>query len=186
MRVSDEAKASLAFVAVAAVGVGGFLLASGIGQSSPTWYELSETTVRSVVTLREPGRLAQSPVRVRAVTTVRPDGVRVVTRNVVSTAPVVRREVVTVSRPGRTVVETRAGVVTRTRTEVVPVFRTVTDGRTVMDERVVTVERVVTEVRTATVVERVLVTVVEIRTQTVPLPVTVTVPIVVTVTVPFP
>jgi hypothetical protein len=146
--LSFEAKSAAALVAVVLLGVGGFVAAAGVVDLVEPNADAAEartartvTIDRTVVTqLREVQRAESSGVL----------GKQVELRTV--TLPVVRKELVTVPGPPRTVVETRSG---ETRTSVVT------------SERVVTLERVVTTERTRTVVRPVTTT--RVVTESVPL-----------------
>jgi hypothetical protein len=176
--IGRETRAVAAIAGIAAVGVAGFLAAGGLAGDSRTETDFLETTVQEVVTVRERGRIVQRPVqvvrRVQVTTQTAEDGTQVITRRIVSTVPVVRRQVVTRNGVPRTVVET----LTRTQGRTVTDTReaTVTNRQTVTDQRVVTTERVVTTVRTVT----------DVETETVPTTVTQTQTRTETVTVPAP
>jgi hypothetical protein len=182
-----ESKLATALIALGAVGVGGYLAADTLGGSTDTT-DVYETTVKEVVTVRERGRIVRRPVqvvrRVRVTTSTAADGTQVITRRIVSTVPVIRRQVVTRDGVERTVVERETVPVRQTVTD----QRTVVDPRTVTDERVVTTERVVTAVRTVTNVDTrtvtVPTTVTETRTETQTETETVTTGTTITVTLP--
>jgi hypothetical protein len=170
--VSREAKLVSALIGLGAVAVAGYLAADTLGGPTST-SESYETTVEKVVTVRERGRTVRKPVRVvqqvLVTTSSASDGTQVVTRRIVSTVPVLRRQVVTEAGRARTVVETR------TRTRAVTDRQTVTDSQTVTDEQLVTVTRPVTTTQTSTVVRTVPTTVTETESVTVTVPITVTV-----------
>jgi hypothetical protein len=172
--VSREAKLVSALIGLGAVAVAGYLAADTLGGSTSTSASY-ETTVEKVVTVRERGRTVRKPVRVvqqvLVTTSSASDGTQVVTRRIVSTVPVIRRQVVTEAGRARTVVETQ----TQTRTRAVTDRQTVTDSQTVTDEQLVTVTRPVTITQTSTVVRTVPTTVTETESVTVTVPTTVTV-----------
>jgi hypothetical protein len=176
--VSRESKAISALIGLAAVAAGGYLAADTLGGPSSST-ESFETTVEKIVTVREKGKLVRRPARVvRRVfvtTSTAADGTQVITRRVVSTQPVIRREVVTVAGRPRTVVRTRSEVVTRTRTRPVTDLQTVTSQETVTNEELVTVTRPVTTTQTSTVVRTVPTTVTETESVTVTVPITISV-----------
>ena len=180
--LSFEAKSAAALVAVVLLGLGGFFAATGLQELVEPSSAVAEGRIVQTVTVD------RTVVRqVRKVQRSESSGVlrtQVELRTV--TLPVVRKDIVTVPGPSRTVVETQGG---KTRTSVVT------------SERVITRERVVTNERTRTVVSPVTTT--RVVTQTVPVtqtlrstetvrvtetsePVLVTVdhPVTVTVTVP--
>lgn len=185
-QLSFEAKSAAALIAVVLLGVGGYLAAAGLARlvepasdasAEPSVILKTVTADRTVVR------------RVRVVPRTKPSGVlgtQVELRTV--TLPVVRKEVVTVAGPSRTLVETRGG---KTRTSVVTSERVVTRERVVTNERTRTVDRPVTTTRVVT--QSVPVTQTLRSTETVRVtetsePVTVTVeqPVTVTVTVTLP
>ena len=195
-QLSFEGKSAAGVIGVVLLGVGGFVAAKGLAELvEPASNAAAENTVL-VKTLTVDRTVVR---RVRVVPRAARSGVlgtQVVLRTV--TLPVVRKDIVTVAGPSRTVVETRGG---KTHTNVVTSERVITRERVVTSERTRTVERLVTTTRVVT--QTVPVTTTRVVTQTVPVtqtlrstetvrvtetsePVIVTVdhPVTVTVTVP--
>jgi hypothetical protein len=190
-QVSPDTRIVAAVVAVALLGIGGYVAANGLeasvgSEADGSQVEYVTTTVQQLVTVPEGGPVAREPARVIA----RQAGGGVVTNEVtqvrvetvagpVQTRVVTERDVVPVVRPERVTVPGRV----RTIVQQAPsetVTRTVEREVERVVERVVTEERVVTVSATRTVVETVVVTVT-------PPPVTITAgPITLTVTVPRP
>ena len=183
--LSFEAKSAFAMLAVVLVGVAGFFAAAGVaGLVEPTSDASDERDV--VVETLTVERIVVRRVRVVQRGT-EPSGVLGKQVELLTvTMPVVRKNLVTVTGPLRTIVETRGGT---TRARVVTSERVVTRERVVTNQRVQTVVRPVTTTRVVT--ESVPVTETVRSTDTVrvtetaqPVLVTVDRPVTVTVTVP--
>jgi hypothetical protein len=184
-QLSFEAKSAVAMLAVVLVGVAGFFAAAGLaGLVEPASVATDErqVVVDTVMVERTVVR------RVRVVQRVtEPSGVLAKQAELLTvTLPVVRKSLVTVTGPQRTVIETRDGT---TLSRVVTSERVVTRERVVTNQRVQTVVRPVTTTRVVT--ETVPVTQTVRSTDTVrvtetaqPVQVTVDRPVTVTVTVP--
>lgn len=129
-QLSFEAKAAAALIAVVFLCVGGFLAAAGLVELVEPASEASADSTVLVKTVTADRTVVR---RVRVIPRTAPSGVlgtQVEFRTV--TLPVVRKDVVTVAGPARTVVQPRGG---KTRTSVVTSERVITRERVVTNER---------------------------------------------------